>query len=188
MAHDRSLFYNHTFGRRFPIPLMALEAYALDSEAAQTDEDLFNVLVTTLSRHCKVSKPSEQDITYFLERLQGIKEEISNSPDGGVAKGKTFGSAYMDYVSGLPMDSALLKMVNYDISAADRLYCTIDRDDVVQLVKEYIQGKAEENLVRFEASMYGFGGSYSEDKPENKDKGVDISTPDGMAALKSLGF
>jgi len=95
----------------------------------------------------------------------------------------------MDYIGGLPIDAALLRMVNYDIDAAEKLYCTIDRDDVVQLVKDYIKGRMEENLVRMEASMYGFGGSYKEDKQESsKEKGIDLSTKEGVAALKSLGF
>lgn len=190
MQAQGSIFYMHTYGRRFPIPLMALESYALDSEKADSDEELFNVLITTLSKHCKVATPEDADITYFLTRLKGLKEEISENSGDEETKGKTFGSAYMNYIGGLTVDAALLKMVNYDIDAAEKLYCTVDRDDVVQLVRDYIKGKAEENLVRMEASMYGFGGHYEEDKSGKggKSKGIDISTEEGAAALKSLGF
>ena len=191
MITQGSIFYMHTYGRRFPVPLMALESYALDSEKADSDEELFNVLLTTLSKHCKVVAAEDDDIDYFLSRLKSIKEEISENSSDEKTRGKTFGSAYMDYISSLPVDGALLKMVNYDIDSAEKLYCTIDRDDVVQLVKDYIKGKAEENLVRMEASMYGFGGHYEEEKVDKKGgggKGVDISTEEGVAALKSLGF
>jgi len=165
---------------------MALEAYSINSEKTTTDQELFDVLVTTISKHCKIRNPTDDDITYFMDRLKEIKEEIAGNAKQLMPQGKTFGSAYMDYVSELPIDGALLKMVNYDIDAAEKLYCTIDREDVVSLVKEYIKGKAEENLVNMEAAMYGFGGSYADDKKESK--GMDISSEQGAAALKSLGF
>lgn len=184
-----SVFYMHAYGRRFPVPLMALECYALGSEKAGSDQELLDVLVSTISTHCKISAPKESDIDYFLTRLKEIKAEISENSAEEMVKGKTFGSAYMDYISKLPVDAALLKMVNYDIGAAEKLYCNIDRDDVIQLVRDYIRGKAEENLVSMEASMYGFGGHYEKDKKDSGgSKGIDISTEAGAAALKSLGF
>lgn len=186
-----SIFYMHAYGRKFPVPLMALEAYAMDSENATTDEELFNVLITTLSKHCGVAQPNDEDIAYFVSRLTKLKEEITENSEEGATYGKTFGSAYMGYISDLPIDGALLKMVHYDIDAAEKLYCDIDRDDAVQLVKDYIKGKAEENLVKMEAAMYGMGGSYEEDKgskQDNKEKGIDISTEEGAAALRALGF
>jgi len=179
----------HAYGRRFPIPLMALEAYAIDSEGATTDQELFDVLMVTVSKYCKVPKPTDDDITYFLERLQKLKTEIAQNASEDSNNGKSFGTAYMDYIADLPIDGALLKMVHYDIGAAEKLYCDIDRDDVVQLVKDYIKGKAEENLVKMEAAMYGMGGSYEGDKPEEKkEKGIDISTEEGAAAMRALGF
>jgi len=189
MSTQGSIFYMHTYGRRFPVPLMALEAYAMDSENASTDQELFDVLVTTLSKHCKVVKPTDGDINYFLDRLKKLKTEIEENSLEDSNNGKSFGTAYMDYISELPIDGALLKMVHYDIDAAEKLYCDLDRDDAVTLVKDYIKGKAEENLVKMEAAMYGMGGSYEEDKAEkNKDKGIDISTEEGAAALRALGF
>ena len=169
--------------------MMALEAYAIDSEHADSDQGLFDVLVTTISKHCKVLKPTDEDIGYFLERLKQLKTEIEENSSEASNHGKSFGTAYMDYISDLPIDGALLKMVHYDIDAAEKLYCDIDRDDVVSLVKGYIKGKAEENLVNLEATMYGMGGSYEDDKGEaKKDKGIDISTEEGAAQLRALGF
>jgi len=189
MTSQGSIFYMHAYGRRFPIPLMALEAYAMDSEDTETDQDLFDVLMVTLSKHCKVAKPTDDDINYFLERLTKLKTEIEKNSSEESNHGKSFGTAYMDYISDLPIDGALLKMVHYDIDAAEKLYCDIDRDDVVSLVKGYIKGKAEENLVNLEATMYGMGGSYEGDKGEaKKDKGIDISTEEGAAQLRALGF
>jgi len=186
-----SIFYSHKYGRRFPVPLIALEAYAIESDKAKSDEDIFNVLITTLSKHCGVKSPTDEDISYFVSRLEEVRKEISDNSEQSVFKGKTFGSAYLAYISGLPIDSALLRMVNYDIDSADKLYCTIDRTDTVSLVNDYIKGRMEENLIKMEASMYGFGGCYEEDKvsKSNKgDKGIDISTEEGAAALRSLGF
>ena len=191
MNTQGSIFYMHAYGRRFPVPLMALEAYSVDSEGASTDQELFDVLMVTLSKHCKVAEPNDADISYFLERLTKLKEEIEENSKEDSPQGKTFGTAYMDYLSELPIDGALLKMVHYDIDAAEKLYCDIDRDDAVSLVRDYIRGKSQDNLVSMEASMYGMGGSYAEDKDESKpakEKGMDISTEEGAAALRQLGF
>ena len=105
---------------------------------------------------------------------------------------KSFGSSYMEYLHGLSVDSAILKMVGYDITAATALYCDIDREDTMQLVSEYFSGAAEENLVRMESSMYGNGGKYKDDGKSDKSLGKgsshDINTPEGFANLKAMGF
>jgi len=188
MNTQGSIFYNHAYGRRFPVPLMALEAYAIASEQAQSDEELFDALLTTISAHCKIASPADADIEYFTNRLVQIKEEIVKNTSEESTKGRSFGTAYLDYVSALPLDAALLKMVNYDIDAAEKLYCSIDRDDAISLVRDYIQGKSEENMVSMEAAMYGMGGKYESDKGGKGCKGIDISTEEGAAALKQLGF
>lgn len=186
---DNSLFYNQKRGRRFPVPLYAFEVYALESSESSSDEQLQALLIYVLHDVCGVASPVPEDVEYFIERLNDLSKPPKES-ESPPPKNKSFGTSYMDYLIGLPIDSVLLKMVQYDVKKAEHLYCVIDRSDVVALVDSYLLGKMEENSVAMEAAMYGFGGRYEEDKPEKtrKEKGVDISSKEGEAALRSLGF
>lgn len=187
-----SLFYQHTYGRRFPVPLLALEVYAQNISAAKTDNDIYDVLVQLLSSVCKVKSPCKEDIEYFVKRLQEVdrslkKDEPKAAP--GTPR-KSFGTSFSDYLQNLSLDSAVLRMTGYDMQAASRLYCEVDRDDVMVLVADYYSGKAEENLVAMEAAMYGSGNSYKEDKKPRASKANthDLATPEGIGALRSMGF
>ena len=189
MNTQGSIFYMHVAGRRFPVPLVALESYSINASTAESDEQLFDVLITTMSKYCNVTDPQDDDIEYFLSRLKEVREEIKDNDPEEKTKGKTFGTAYLEYISGLSIDAVLLRMVNYDINAAEKLYCTMDRTDVVALVDDYVKGRMEENLVNMEAAMYGFGGGYKSDKQsKGKSKGVPINSAEGMAQLAALGF
>lgn len=193
-AETPSIFYQHTVGLRFPIPLMAFEVYSVAVTSAETDNDVYDVFITVLTKHCGVTDPSEDDIAYLIERITTVGKELGLDTDKDKDKGKpktrSFGTSFMEYLHTLKIDSAVLKMVNYDVTAATKLYCELDRDSVMRLVAEYFSGKAEENLVRMEASMYGNGGKYQADKGSQKGAGKahDISTPEGFAQLKSMGF
>ena len=194
MTDNASLFYNHKYGRRFPVSLMALEAYAIEVEGATEDNEIYDALVRVLAKACDVKSPDKLDIEYLIERITEVGKELAdNKKDDGKKEGKpkkSFGTSYMEYLHGLSVDSAILKMVNYDITAATALYCDIDRDDVIRLIREFFSGVAEENLVNMEANMYGTGNSYKGDKGGKKENESthDISTPEGFANLKAMGL
>ena len=194
-----SVFYQHKFGRRFPVPLMAFEMYSVTVCGAQTDMEVYDVLIKVLTKACNIKSQSdpelEKDIAYLIERITDVGKELNISQeksDNVITPSKSFGTSYMEYLHDLSVDSAILRMVTYDIEAANRLYCELDRDEVMVLIAEYFSGKAEENLVKMEASMYGNGGKYQADKggnaEKNKGKMHDISTAAGFANLKSMGF
>lgn len=194
MSNDSaSIFYQHKYGRRFPVSLMALEMYAVEVDGAESDNDVYDALVKVLTKACQVKEPSKEDGDYLISRITSIGKELADKapkvPEGA-SKSKSFGSSYMEYLHDLSVDSSVLKMVSYDMTAATKLYCEIDRDDVLKLVAEYFSGKAEENLVKMEASMYGNGGKYKNDRGAVSGPGKthDISTPEGFANLKAMGF
>jgi hypothetical protein len=180
------------YGRKFPVSLLSIEFYAIESEKNKEDDNLlYDALVNTVVKTCAINSPDQDDLKYFLSRLEGIRDSLKGSGEG-VAKGKdvkTFGSSYLKYLTNLSIDSTLLKMTGYDMAAAARLYCEIDRDDVQKLVDEYVTGKSEENLVLMESSMYGFGGSYADDSgAKGPQKSFDLNSAEGLNALKGLGF
>lgn len=188
-----SLFYKHTYGRRFPVPLLSLEVYSKNIQGAVTDTEVYNVLTDILSSVCKIKDPDKGDVEYFIKRLQLIDESLSKPSAQGREAGRpkrSFGTSFSAHLEGLSLDSALLKMTGYNMDAASRLYCETDRDDVMALVSDYFSGRGEENLVAMEATLYGSGNSYKEDKgTKNSNASThDLQTKEGVSALKSMGF
>lgn len=183
-----SLFFNMQGGVRFPISLLALEVYAHKSIGLTQESEFLDLFAWIVNRYCGVSNPSDDDKTYFLNRLIAIHEESSEPSQGkaGVQK-KSFGTSYQEYMSELALDSVILRMTGYNYEAARRIYCDLDRQDTFRLVKDYQAGIWQKGLLELEACMYGFGNSYSEDsKPSGPVH--DLNTEEGMAALRSLGF
>jgi len=204
MSH--SIFYNQgKKGRRFPISLLALETYSNGHHDGITEDERFDLFISVLTEICGVVRPGEDDLAYFLERLQAIHNEIQaevESQQHVVAPKKPeigFGTSYTDYISKLSFDSTVLRMTGYDYSAARKIYCELDRDDTMKLIKEYVTGLMEQSRVNLESSMYGFGNSYKNDTSASSSPGPpgpsgpnvivhDINTEEGKAALRRCGF
>ena len=144
-------------------------------------------LTGILQQYCFVKEPDQEDLRYFLSRLQEISDAASKIKHADTKRKKSFGTGFIDFITSLPIDRVIAKMCGYDMQLAKHIYCTLDRDLSDQLVRDYISGEVERNTVMMEASMYGFGGKYANDK-SGEDKGIDINTPEGVAAMKSLGF
>jgi hypothetical protein len=184
----RSIFYNQVKGRRFPVSLIALEYYVAETQFCDTEEAMFDVFLETLVRFCGVTAPDDEDVEYFLSRLEGIRSEIQPGTTTKGRPNKSFGTSYDQYIQDLTLDSTILRMVGYNLDAAKRIYHDLDRDDAMKLVSEYVTGLREEGLLQLEASMYGFGGKYKNDKGQTKAKVHDLTTEEGRAALKRCGF
>lgn len=191
MSH--SIFYLMGSGRRFPISLLAVETYAIHVGSAVTDDELFDLFVSIVTEICGVTNPTTEDIHYFVGRLQEIQDELSE-PQAVVEKGpkKGWGSSYVEFLQKLSLDSVILRMVGYDFDAAKKLYCDLDRADTMKLVRDYTSGLMQEGLMLLESTMYGFGNSYSQDKGKGRTfdsaNAHDLRTPEGVAALRRLGF
>ena len=188
-----SLFYMERYGYRYPVSLLAVEVYSIASEkAGQDDQALYDSLVTTVTQVCKVSDPKEEDLRYFVSRLEkirdNIKKEESETPKKPKKPVKSFGTSYLEYLQGLSIDAVILKMTNYNIDSASKLYCELDMDDVKALVDQYVTGQSEQNLIFMEGPMYGFGSSYEGDSKSSNESSYDLSSPEGIGALRGLGF
>ena len=191
---SRSVFYNQACGRRFPVSLLALEYYAVETQKCESEDELFDVFMKVVVDFCGVSSPNDEDLNYFVERLNTIRTETERSaPLSDKAPRKSFGTSYDSYLQRLTLDSTVLRMVGYDVNAAHRIYCEMDRDDAMKLIGDYVTGLMEEGLLQLEASMYGFGGKYKDDKggpgqTDGQTKTHDLTTDEGKAALRRLGF
>lgn len=187
---SRSVFYNQSCGRRFSVSLLALEFYAVETQKCESDDDLFDTFMRVVVDFCGVTEPTDEDLNYFVERLNAIRDEVNkeSKPQPAGKPRKSFGTSYDQYLQKLTLDSTILRMVNYDIESARRIYCEMDRDDAMKLVNDYVTGLMEEGLLQLEASMYGFGGKYKGDGGKSGGRTHDLNTAEGKEALKRLGF
>lgn len=186
---SNSIFFNELKGRRFPISLLAIEVYSLEAGTCTSEDELFDVFFRVITELCGVAQPTDEDLNYFVDRLEVLRGEMIKAEENAPPKAsKSFGTAYHEYLSKLMVDSRILRMVGYNFDAAKKIYCELDRDDAMKLVNEYMTGLLEEGLLNMEATMYGFGGKYKDDKGGTKGNTHDLTTEDGKKALRRLGF
>jgi hypothetical protein len=186
---SNSIFFNQLKGRRFPIPLLAIEIYSDEARHCTTEDEVFDVFFRVITDICGVRQPTDEDLTYFVDRLDALRKEMEQNETQETKKAvRSFGTAYHEYLSNLMVDSRILRMVGYNFDVAKKIYCELDRDDAMKLVNEYMTGLLEEGLLNMEAAMYGFGGKYKDDKGGSKANVHDLTTDEGKKALKRLGF
>lgn len=186
-----SCFYAHRYGRRFPVPLLAVERFYELQEKTATEEALYY----TCQECCGRENPSEDDMAYLLQRLidlsQTSKKPESDASDPHAKPPQTLGTKYHDLINSLPTDRTLLWMTGYDYDRAYHLYSRVDRDDAMQMVGDFLRIHLEENRVGFENVLYGHGGSYKDDGDSGSSGDtVDLSKqgPDAVKAALKAAF
>lgn len=171
--------------QRFAVPLLALEAYQNAGLSEESSElEVSQALVSAISL-CGVSSPAQEDIEYFVERLEGLS--ASKSQNKGVDKAPTqsLGTAYAKFMRELSVIDILGLMTHYNPSALRYWYCEADAEATMLLVERYVQELFERVQVNFEACMYGFGGKYESDNSGSKV--IDANSKEGLAALQQFG-
>jgi len=188
-----SLFYKLKYVYRFPISLLCLEMYVELSQGITDEASALEVFSRVLIKSCGIREPTEEDVVYFMGRLEQINKDIQKENEKFNIKEssmRTFGSSYRDYIRDIPFDRILMQMTNYDLIAANRLYTELDRDDIMPMIAEYVKGKIEAGILQLDSCLYGFGGSYKEDQSAGKENVIvhDLQTEEGRAAMRSFGF
>ena len=115
-----------------------------------------------------------------------IQEEKANNRRNK----KTFGSSYAEWLSTLDATSSCLYLADYDIAKALRWYWDEDYLLVQEAIKVKSGHESQITLTRMEASMYGFGGRYADDKGNDANT-VDLdemNADDIKSAMSGFGF
>jgi Arc/MetJ family transcription regulator len=124
-----------------------------------------------------------------LTRIEELKDQEEKKSSPG-RRGRTFGSGYIEFISGMDSQVSCLYLANYDVDKALHYYWEED----YLLVQDAIQAKSghesQITLTRLEASMYGFGGKYSDDaQGDTNTVHVDDMNPeDFQSAMAGFGF
>ena len=178
-----SLFYSARFSQRFPVSLLALESLTNLSDLP-ADEAIPKIL----SECCGVQEPVEEDLVYLLgvleEEAKKTNENNKTPPAAPTTKKtKTLWSSFNQFMSGLDSSRVLLWACGFDYKRAEYLYTKVDRSIANQIIADFVSMQQEQNILLLEATMYGFGGKYSE---ESESENTVDATEMGADALRKL--
>ena len=162
-----SIFYTARYGRSFAIPMLAYEFMGLEfakDGVAEDEKMVVQVYREALEGICKV-KYTTENLKELVDRSQRIAKEASETAtasDRPAPKPKKgFTTGFYKYFLDLPADKLLLQVCGNDYAAAENLYCSMDREDAMELVSGYIARLQQDQGVMLEACAFGFGGEAS---------------------------
>lgn len=176
-------FYDHHFKRPFPFTLLMLERIGELYERGEPD---FSRAILEL-----VDPPPDDmgaAVEYVATRLSAPpKEQADVKPAVPHAlRRKSFGHALTSMLKGLSVVDELI--FAFGLKEARRMYCEEDRDDVLHALSLWHRRLSGTHTMAFEASLYGQGNSYKDDKGIPDDaKVIDMTDPaQGFKALKAF--
>ncbi len=126
----------------------------------------------------------------FLARIQELQQQEEKANNARRNK-KTFGSSYAEWLSTLDATASCLYLADYDIERALNWYWNEDLLLVQEAIKIKSGHESQITLTRMEASMYGFGGHYADDKGNDGSTTIDLnemSVDDIKSAMSGFGF
>lgn len=179
-----SPFYSRRFEQRFPVPLLAIERLAA-LEQLPPEQSIPQVLKDC----CGVVKPDEDDLRYFLERINEVVEQKAEdkpevNPDIKVKPTKTLGTSFSNFLGKLDTPRILLWACGWDFEKAQYWYTQVDRTITMQMIEDFLAVQHERNTYQFETVLYGFGGGYKDDTQEESTE--DWSNLDAAGLMKAL--
>ena len=177
----------------FPIPLLAFEILFKEFDSLPSEDESLIVACyhKALLLGCGITEVAEDHVNYFYERVLALKDQLEEPSEGPhpASAGKGFYSDYISYVSELDTGFSALISTGFDYYKAKVLYTELDRDTALAIIKASHAHASRLSRVQLEACVYGFGGEMSGGSGADSNAQVhDISTAQGKASLKSMGF
>ena len=174
----------------FPIPLLAFEILFEGMPTVDTDsqDQIIECFTEALVKGCGLSDPSEDALNYFNSRVTEMQAEFEEDSKEPFRPGKAgFYSDFVQYASEQSTSVSALLTTNFDYEKAKHLYCTVDRDSALTIIREYFTYSSHMGRMQLEACVYGFGGEMQGASSE-KAKVFDINSAEAKQSLKNMGF
>ena len=189
-----SEFYLDYFERKVPLTGLFLEHLGKSvSEAGEitAQEEMVKLVGDCLKQVGLLKDPTTSETLDVIADIEscykkpGEENEI-NKPD---SKGKFFAGYFAEWASEMKYDTLCLYVANFEYAKARNYFESQDQRSIIAIADEKLRLEFELARVSFEASLFGFGGSYK-GTPKEGDQGFDLSTDGEVAeqALKNLGF
>jgi hypothetical protein len=135
-----------------------------------------------------VMELEEHLVSRVLARIEELQKPQEQTKSGRTKK--SFGTAFSEWLAGLSGTESCLYLANYDIEKALHLYWQEDLLLVQDAIKAKTAQDSQNSLIQLEASMYGFGGRYSDDAKDdaNTINLDDVNASDIQGMLGGFGF
>lgn len=185
-----SIFLNR-INRPVQLSMLFFEVFGELLEAAcdERPDVEIGVLLAEAYRTTTGDTLTEDQLTYAATRAVKLNEGGEGASDEAekANAGKSFATGYLKWLADMKPDACCLFAANYDFEVAETLYCHVDRDDVLDMLKAKSEAEWQRHVVAFEACLFGFGGGYGKNTGGNE---IDMNKDRGAAIdqLKSLGF
>lgn len=140
-------------------------------------------------KECSGRDLEGDELNYIVERLMAEAKEAmeEKEPRSGTTK-RVFGTSFSKHLASLNGDETCLLLADHDPIRAREIYQTADVRIVIAAVKAKTSLLAELAGVWYEAVMFGMGGYYKGEGPN--DKVIDLSDDSTKAysELRRLGL
>lgn len=117
--------------------------------------------------------------------MQAAAEKPPEKPSA-IRIGKSMGTSFAEWLSGLDGEQSCLYLANFDMAKAAEYYWYHDANSIREAVILKGQYASKDIQTQMEAVLYGMGGKYKDDDGDAAHH--DIATPEGREALKACGF
>lgn len=186
MAH--SPFYRQRFGDRFPVPALAFERLMIALSKAEEVSD--GIFIEVLKSCCGIKRPKPDDVLYLAKRLEEAAVAASDSGEEVITGPQqlAFGTQDNDWLKKKSLSELLLLACGFDFTKAEYLYCSVDREMAIEVLRLFLEQRRENSRLQLEACLYGFGGGYAKENAHDPENGVfDLTNhTDGDTLLKEL--
>ena len=151
------------------------------------DNPIEEAVSQVLSECCNKPNATEQEMIYFLSRVQeSAKPDTPSAPASEDAPSRTLGTSFQTFLSSLDAARILLWACQFDYQRADYFYSVVDSSVANQIIKDFVSSLHEQNTYLFEAVLYGFGGKYSEENTSGLDENTIDARDMDIASLSKL--
>jgi hypothetical protein len=116
--------------------------------------------------------------------------QIPKEPSNQRKQRKSFGTSFAEWLGDMSATESCLYLADYDIEKALKYYWEEDYLLVQEAIRVKSSCDSQRSLIALEASMYGFGGKYSDDAGSGNDNEtiINLTDPGAKEALAAFGF
>ena len=171
------------------LPTLAL-SYGMQKLLADSGEQLSADAVALAALQIYPEAQVREGLEDLCSRLVAkINKEPEQSGGEAPELKRTFGYELNAWVTTLTPDSVCLFLADYDPIKAHQLFWYVESELIDTALKDKLRFITLQQVCKYEASLYGFGGKYFEDSNgDTPDDTIDVSSPEAMQSLREFGF
>lgn len=172
-----TIFYQEKFNPQIPLTGLFMEHLGVKIEQAGgvSAEIAVGVIKDCLLECDVLEEVSEDQLIGVVKRINDLAEAPAkeDSADASTGKGKFFAGYLTDWANGLDYAKLCLYLADYSYHTAREYYEKIDQQIIIAIAHDKLRQDFENARVVFEASLFGFGGSYG-NTPKEGEEVIDL--------------